>query len=106
MFELVGWQIILSTTLFLPPGSDPKNTITQVIQYCLAEPAVSEVIVVDDKSEDNTAILAKQAGAKVIISASRGKGISMKEGIDAAANEMIVFLDADIDPYPEKAIHS
>ncbi|HKO81919.1 MAG TPA: HAD hydrolase family protein, partial [Chitinophagaceae bacterium] len=43
-------------------------------------------------------------GATVIISASRGKGISMKEGIDASTNEFIIFLDADIDPYPEGSI--
>ncbi|MDP4260947.1 MAG: glycosyltransferase [Bacteroidota bacterium] len=86
------------------PALNEEKTIAQVIQFCLAEPAISEVIVVDDRSEDNTALLAEQAGARVIISASRGKGISMKEGIDAATNEIIVFLDADIDPYPEKAI--
>ena len=28
----------------------------------------------------------------------------MKEGIDASTNEFIIFLDADIDPYPEKSI--
>ncbi|MEK7199259.1 MAG: glycosyl transferase family 2, partial [Bacteroidota bacterium] len=28
----------------------------------------------------------------------------MKEGINASTNELIVFLDADIDPYPEKSI--
>ena len=39
-----------------------------------------------------------------MISASRGKGISMKEGIDASTNEFIIFLDADIDPYPERSI--
>jgi len=88
------------------PALNEEKTITQVIQFCLAEPSVSEVVVVDDRSEDNTALLAEQAGAKVIISASRGKGISMKEGIDAATNEIIVFLDADIDPYPEKAIYN
>ena len=28
----------------------------------------------------------------------------MKEGIEASANEFIIFLDADIDPYPEGSI--
>jgi phosphoserine phosphatase len=81
-----------------------EKTIGQVVKYCFSEPAVAEVIVVDDKSEDNTVNRAKQAGAKIIISASRGKGLSMKEGIDASANEVIIFLDADIDPYPEGSI--
>src|SRR5690606_27775335 len=87
------------------PALNEENTIGQVVKYCFAEPLVSEVIVVDDKSEDNTVHIAREAGAKVIISASRGKGISMKEGIEASTNEIIVFLDADIDPYPEGAIN-
>lgn len=86
------------------PALNEENTIRQVVKYCLSEPGVTEVIVVDDKSEDNTKSIATAAGATVIISASRGKGISMKEGIDASANEFIIFLDADIDPYPEGSI--
>ena len=86
------------------PALNEEKTIGQVVIYCLSDPTVSEVIVVDDRSEDSTVLIAKQAGAKVIISASRGKGISMKEGIDIASNEFIIFLDADIDPYPENSI--
>ena len=86
------------------PALNEEKTIRQVIKYCLSEPGVSEIIVVDDKSEDNTAAIAREGGAKVIISASRGKGISMKEGINASTNEFLIFLDADIDPYPEKSI--
>jgi HAD superfamily phosphoserine phosphatase-like hydrolase len=83
-----------------------EKTIAQVINFCRSEPGVSEIIVVDDRSEDTTATIAREAKAKVIISASRGKGISMKEGIEAASNEIIVFLDADIDPYPENTIQN
>jgi len=86
------------------PALNEEKTIGQVIDFCRLDPSVSEIIVVDDRSEDTTALIAEQAGAKVIISASRGKGISMKEGIDAATNEIVVFLDADIDPYPENSI--
>ena len=86
------------------PALNEEKTIGQVVKYCLSEPAVSEVIVVDDTSEDNTIAIARQAGANVIVSATRGKGISMKEGIEASTNEFIVFLDADIDPYPEGCI--
>ena len=86
------------------PALNEEKTIGQVIRFCFSEPAVSQVIVVDDRSEDDTISIAKAAGAEVIVSAARGKGISMKEGIEAASNEFIVFLDADIDPYPEKSI--
>ncbi|MBL7739537.1 MAG: HAD-IB family phosphatase [Chitinophagaceae bacterium] len=86
------------------PALNEEKTIEQVIRFCWSEPGVSEIIVIDDTSDDNTVSLAKEAGARVIISAARGKGISMKEGIDAATNETVVFLDADIDPYPDKTI--
>src|SRR6266496_6553552 len=88
------------------PALNEEKTIRQVINFCLSEANVSEIIVVDDKSEDTTASIARESGVKVIISASRGKGTSMKEGIDAATNEIVVFLDADIDPYPEHCIHN
>jgi len=86
------------------PALNEEKTITNVVQFCFNNPLVTEVIVIDDTSEDNTAQLAAAAGARVIISAQRGKGISMKEGIDAAVNDIIIFLDGDIDPYPAETI--
>lgn len=86
------------------PALNEANTISSVVKFCKTHPLVNEVIVVDDKSTDDTVLLAKQAGAIVIISQKRGKGISMKEGIEVSTNEIIVFIDADIDPYPEETI--
>lgn len=86
------------------PALNEEQTIGSVVNFCFQEPLVSEVIVIDDNSEDNTVTIAREAGATVIISAARGKGISMKEGIQAAKNEVILFLDADIDPYPADCI--
>ncbi len=86
------------------PALNEANTIRQVVEFCFSEPGVNEVIVVDDRSEDDTVAIATAAGARVINSATRGKGISMKEGIDASTNELLVFLDADIDPYPDHSI--
>ncbi len=86
------------------PTLNEEATISNVLKFCFAQLLVTEVIVVDDNSEDNTAALASENGAKVIISKARGKGTSMKEGINAASNKFIVFLDGDIDPYPESTI--
>ena len=86
------------------PALNEGNTISNVVKDCLAEPLVSEVIVVDDKSDDDTVNKAFESGAKVIISDIRGKGFSMKDGIRKAYNDIIVFLDGDIDPYPENTI--
>lgn len=88
------------------PALNEERTIAKIIQSSLAHPSVTEVIVVDDQSEDNTFVEALAAGAKVLISKKRGKGYSMKEGVEAASNEIIVFLDADIDPYPEDTVEN
>lgn len=60
---------------------------------------VDEVIVIDDNSEDRTVKFALQNGAKVFTSSIKGKGASMREGLEYAKNDIIVFLDADIDNY-------
>ena len=90
-------------TVIIPVLNEEK-TIQNVVTFCLKNSLVTEVIVVDDKSEDNTVEIARNAGATVIISEVRGKGISMKDGIKASQNELLIFLDGDIDPYPENTI--
>jgi len=88
------------------PALNEERTIGNVVKFCLTDPLVAEVIVVDDRSTDNTAQEASKNGAKVILSDVRGKGTSMRDGIREAYNELIVFLDGDIDPYPEKTIRN
>ena len=58
---------------------------------------VDKVIVVDDGSTDNTAKIAKLAGAQVIShSSNKGKGAALKTGFEAVkGSEIIVTLDSD-----------
>jgi len=56
----------------------------------------AEVIVVDDGSTDDTALVVVQAGARVLSSPySMGNGAAIKRGARAASGEVIVFMDAD-----------
>ncbi len=91
-------------TVIIPTLNEAK-TIGNIVRFCLENPIVSEVIVVDDNSEDDTVSIALAAGAKIINSKIRGKGISMKEGVQMARNAILVFLDGDIDPYPNDTIN-
>jgi glucosyl-3-phosphoglycerate synthase len=86
------------------PALNEEKTISNVVKFCWQQPEVTEVIVVDDNSSDRTAALAVEANATLIKSKKLGKGISMQEGVAAASNQLLVFLDADIDPYPADTI--
>ena len=88
------------------PVLNEEKTIAAVVKFAKANPYVSEVIVVDDQSTDNTVNEAKAEGASILISAQRGKGTSLRDGINNAGNEIIVFLDGDIHPYPSDTITS
>ena len=58
--------------------------------------ADAEVIVVDDGSSDDTALVAREHGAMVLGSPySMGNGAAIKRGARAARGEVLVFLDAD-----------
>ncbi len=62
----------------------------------------AEIIVVDDGSEDATAVLAQEAGARVISHPySKGNGAAVKTGARAARGEILVFMDADGQHRPE-----
>jgi phosphoserine phosphatase len=91
-------------TVIIPTLNEAK-TIGNIVRFCLGNPLVNEVIVVDDNSEDETVAVALEAGAKIINSKTRGKGISMKEGVQMAGNAILIFLDGDIDPYPAETIN-
>jgi glucosyl-3-phosphoglycerate synthase len=78
------------------PALNEAARIAGVVRHALADAATAEVIVVDDSSIDDTVELAQQAGAKVITSTMLGKGTSMRDGVNTAQCEWIVFLDGDL----------
>jgi len=57
---------------------------------------VQEIIVVDDASRDDSAVIARRAGARVIVlPRNSGPAAARNRGVEAASNELIAFLDAD-----------
>lgn len=56
----------------------------------------SEIIVVDDGSTDDTAMLAQQSGARVVSHPiSLGNGAAIKTGARAASGDIFVMMDGD-----------
>lgn len=90
-------------TVIIPTLNEEDN-IAAVVNFAKGQRNVTEIIVVDDKSHDKTVAIALKNGAKVITSTKLGKGASMKDGVLCASNDIIAFLDGDIDPYPAHTI--
>jgi glucosyl-3-phosphoglycerate synthase len=59
---------------------------------------VDDIVVVDDWSHDDTAAVARRAGARVIAARTEGggKGQAMAVALDVTDAEILVFLDADV----------
>ncbi len=81
----------------LLPAHNEAPTIAAVIEGCRrSTPGLVEILVVDDGSTDDTAQLAREAGARVIrLPTNAGKGAAVRAGTLAARGEVLVLLDAD-----------
>jgi phosphoserine phosphatase SerB len=86
------------------PIINEENTIADVVVVAKNNPNVDEVIVVDDHSIDDSVAKAKAAGASVIISTKIGKGASMYDGLLVSKNDIIVYIDGDINNYESDII--
>lgn len=86
------------------PALNEEKTIGQVIGLVSASSLVDEILVIDDKSSDNTIKKARLPKVKIYTSPKLGKGGSMRDGLLLSKNEINVFLDADILSYPDNVI--
>jgi glycosyltransferase involved in cell wall biosynthesis len=81
------------------PAYNSKRTIVETIQSALAQEDVTvEVIVVDDGSSDDTAVIAESVGdprVRVVRKVNGGAPSARNAGIAEATGEWVAFLDAD-----------
>ena len=87
-------------TLVIPCYNE-EHGIRQVLAR--VPPAVDEVIVVDNRSTDATAAVARSLGARVVREDRRGYGAAYKAGLGAATGDIVVTLDGD-GTYPPEHI--
>ncbi|MFV8333979.1 glycosyltransferase family 2 protein [Flavobacterium sp. GSP14] len=90
--------------VIIPAYNEEKaiaNVINEIPNY------VSEIIVISNKSTDNTIAVAQNAGATVLSENNKGYGYACLKGLDYIAQQevkptIVVFLDGDYSDYPEE----
>lgn len=93
-----------STTIVIPAYNEAASIGTVVADLATAA-RWHEIIVVDDGSGDETAAMARAAGACVVRHPyNKGNGAAVKSGIRAASGENILIIDADGQHPPADAV--
>ncbi|HEY2332982.1 MAG TPA: glucosyl-3-phosphoglycerate synthase [Acidimicrobiales bacterium] len=91
------------------PAKDEEATVGQLVRAVARDlvervPLVDEVVVIDDRSSDTTASVARAAGARVLgvddvlphLDPRTGKGEALWKSVAAADGDVIVWVDADL----------
>ena len=86
------------------PAHNEEETIAQVIDKIRESKIKSDIIVVDNCSDDKTSEIATSKGAKVIYCENPGKGYAMEAGISAAETDIILFVDGDLGIYADDVV--
>jgi glycosyltransferase involved in cell wall biosynthesis len=83
------------------PALNEAGNIGDLVRETLAQP-INQVIVVDNNSTDDTAQVARNAGARVINESRRGYGYACAAGVATSDAEVLIFLDGDFSFLPSE----
>ena len=95
-------SVIPAKVVVVIPAKDEASRIAATVRSALQIPDVAAVVVVDDGSTDDTAAVARDAGAEVTRhERNRGKGAAMQTGADYVQRHHgcpggLLFIDADL----------
>jgi len=77
------------------PAYNEEESIPEVVKSFLSNKYVDEVVVVDNNSKDNTAKLAKDAGARVVEEERQGYGYACRRALGSADGDYIILTESD-----------
>lgn len=78
------------------PAKNEAEGLSDLLPKLVSLYKETEIIVVDDGSEDNTEEICNANGVKIISHPySKGNGAAIKSGARAATGDILVFMDAD-----------
>lgn len=79
------------------PAYNEEKSVAGVIKAVRTCREISQIIVVNDGSTDETSKIARDEGVQVIdLPTNRGKGAAVTAGVNATSAEILVLLDADL----------
>ncbi len=96
----------MKKVIVIIPAFNEEKAVGLVVR-AIPKQIIDEIIVVNNNSNDNTAEVAKEAGATVLSEKRQGYGWACLKGIDYCKQlnsvpDIVVFMDADHSDYPEE----
>jgi glycosyltransferase involved in cell wall biosynthesis len=85
---------------FLIPAYNEAATIGEVLDRIATLDLETQVIVVDDGSDDDTAAIAESKGVHVVRQPNRGKGAAIRAALPLVDGDIAVIQDADMEYDP------
>lgn len=77
------------------PAYNEAEGITKAVKDFRDIPEVDEVVVIDNNSKDDTAELARLAGARVVTEMTQGYGAACHRGLREAGGDLIALVEPD-----------
>jgi dolichol-phosphate mannosyltransferase len=84
--------VAAATVTVVIPTRNEEGLIGEIVD---AVSAYGDVLVVDGHSTDRTRDVATAHGARVVLDGGRGKGQAIRQALEEATSDIVVFIDAD-----------